>query len=458
MILAAGRGKRMVSRRSKVLHPVGGLPMIEHLMRAVSGVVDEQPVVVVSPDDLELQRYLGGRAELVFQETPRGTGDALLSARTALAGSAAALVLAGDMPLLSSPSLIRVRDVFEHSLAGAALLVARVADGSSFGRVVRDGRGRLARIVEAADEAGRPDEYEVNCGVYVFRLPQMWAALESVPPDNNQGELYLSWAPERMAGGAELVLATDALECLQVNDRSQLAVAEAAMRERTLKKLMLSGVTVIDPISTWVDCDVEVGQDTVIHPGTVIRGRTVIGADCELGPFAELDSCHVGAGSKIGRSSLRACKLEQGVQVGPFNRVRAGSVLGPRSHLGTFTEVVRSHIGAGSQVPHLSYVGDAELGEDVNVGAGTITANWDGQTKQRTVIEDGVRLGSDTILVAPILVGRGAYTAAGSVLTSNVPEGALAVSRSAQKNLEGWVARRRPNSRPVAEVAAEEEL
>ncbi|HVD04102.1 MAG TPA: bifunctional UDP-N-acetylglucosamine diphosphorylase/glucosamine-1-phosphate N-acetyltransferase GlmU [Candidatus Dormibacteraeota bacterium] len=457
VILAAGRGTRMASRRSKVLHPVGGVPMIEHLIRAAAEAVADQPLVVVSPEDLELRRFLEGKAEIVLQEAPRGTGDALLAARSALAGQGAALVLAGDMPLLTSESLRQVLEVFQHSAIDAALLVAEVADASSFGRVVRDGQGRLARILEAADEADRPKSAEVNCGVYVFRLPQVWGVLDSIPIDNAQAERYLSWAPERMVGGAELVSAGDPTESLQVNDRIQLAAAEAAMRQRTLHRLMRSGVTVIDPSSTWVDCDVEVGQDTVIHPGTVIRGRSVIGADCQLGPFAELDGCQVGAGSRIGRSSLRGCKLETGVEVGPFNRVRAGTVLGSRSHLGTFTEVVRSRIGAGSQVPHLSYVGDAELGDDVNVGAGTITANWDGQSKQRTVIEQGARLGSDTILVAPITIGQGAYTAAGSVLTTDVPAGSLAVSRSPQKNLEGWVARRRPDSRPVTEVAGEEE-
>ena len=457
VILAAGRGTRMVSSRSKPLHKVAGQPMIEHVLRAVAEVSPQPPVVVVGAGDSELTSYLGERAAIVTQPSPDGTAAAVLAARPELTGAGAALILAADMPLLSAGSLRDLLAGFRRADPGAAVLVAEVEDPSSYGRVERDSAGRLARIVEAADEPPRQGRAEVNCGAYLFRLPQLWEAIDRLPRDNAQAELYLSWVPAGIEGGAELVAAPDPVEALQVNDRIQLAAAEAAFRRRTLRRLMAQGVTVVDPDSTWVDCDVQVGQDSVLHPGTVLRGATVIGRDCELGPFAELDSCEVADGCRVGRSVLRGCKLEQGVDVGPYNRVRPGTVLGPRSHLGTFTEVVRSRIGTGSQVPHLSYVGDAELGDDVNVGAGSITANWDGVGKRRTVIEDGARLGSDTVLVAPIRVGKGAYTAAGSVLTSDVPAGSLAVSRVPQRNLEGWVARRRPRGRPVAEVAAEEE-
>jgi bifunctional UDP-N-acetylglucosamine pyrophosphorylase/glucosamine-1-phosphate N-acetyltransferase len=257
-----------------------------------------------------------------------------------------------------------------------------------------------------------------------------------------------------VAGGAVTVEATDPDEAIQVNDRVQLAQAEAALRRRTLRRLMLAGVTVTDPSATWVDCDVEVGADTVIAPGTVIRGKSRIGSDCVIGPFAELEDVEIGNGCRIGRSHLSGCKLADGVDVGPFNRVRPDSEMGPKTHLGTFTEVVRSRVGEGSQIPHLSYVGDAEVGRDVNYGAGSITANWDGQMKHRTVIADGARLGSGTILVAPVEVGEGAYTGAGSIVTNDVPQGSLAVARARQRNILGWVARRRAQATNATEDAS----
>ncbi|MGH7697120.1 MAG: bifunctional UDP-N-acetylglucosamine diphosphorylase/glucosamine-1-phosphate N-acetyltransferase GlmU, partial [Candidatus Dormibacteria bacterium] len=326
---------------------------------------------------------------------------------------------------------------------GASLLTATRNDASGFGRVQRSAEGGFLRVVEDADQPwdGRPAE--VNCGVYCFSLARAREGLTRLGADNVQGERYLSWLPQLVDGGVVTVDLEDAELATQVNDRLQLAHAEGLLRRRTLERLMRSGVTVVDPAATWVDCDVEVGEDTVLAPGTVLRGRTRVGAGCVIGPFAELEDAEVGDGCQIGRAHLAGCKLADGVDVGPFNRVRPESSLGPNSHLGTFTEVVRSQVGAGSQVPHLTYLGDAELGPDVNVGAGSITANWDGLQKHRTVIDEGARLGSDTILVAPVRVGRGAYTGAGSVVTEDVPDGALAVSRSRQRNIADYGRRRR---------------
>jgi len=457
VVLAAGRGTRMASARSKVMHEVGGLPMIEHLLRLAREVGAGDPVVVASPAQTDLLTYLQGRAEVALQASPTGTGGAFLAAIPLLPRTAPVLVLAGDMPLLRAASLERLAEAFRDSSAGASVLTSTMADPTGFGRISRRPDGTLRAIVEEADGPAVAGPAEVNLGAYVFDLPAVERALRGLPTDNAQGELYLSWAPQAMEAGAVTVAAQDQLEGLQVNDRVQLAAVEAVMRTRTLRRLMLSGVTVVDPGATWVDCDVRVGVDTVIHPGTVLGGQTTIGSECVLGPFAELHDCEVGDRCQVGRSHLRGCKLDPGVDVGPFNRVRHGSELGPDSHLGTFNEVVRSRVGAGSQIPHLSYVGDSELGEDVNVGAGSITANWDGERKHRTVIEDGARLGSDTILVAPIRVGSRGYTAAGSVVTSDVPAGALAVARAPQRNILGWVARRRPRARPVAEVRGEGE-
>lgn len=454
VVLAAGSGKRMRSRVPKVLHPVGGLSLLEHSLRAAEAATSGRPILVVSELDGSFRARLQARAELVVQAEPKGTAAAVAEARAALAGEVVVLVLPGDMPLLSAASLTRLIEALDASEAGAAVLTAAVTEARGYGRIVRSGDGRLTKIVEDADEPWDGAPAEVNLGAYAFSLPQLWEALAKLTSDNTQGELYLSWLPQMVAGGAVTVEATDPDEAIQVNDRVQLAQAEAALRRRTLRRLMLAGVTVTDPSATWVDCDVEVGADTVIAPGTVIRGKSRIGSDCVIGPFAELEDVEIGNGCRIGRSHLSGCKLADGVDVGPFNRVRPDSEMGPKTHLGTFTEVVRSRVGEGSQIPHLSYVGDAEVGRDVNYGAGSITANWDGQMKHRTVIADGARLGSGTILVAPVEVGEGAYTGAGSIITNDVPQGSLAVARARQRNILGWVARRRAKATNATEDAS----
>jgi bifunctional UDP-N-acetylglucosamine pyrophosphorylase/glucosamine-1-phosphate N-acetyltransferase len=432
----------MRSRLPKFLHPVGGLPLLEHALRAAESAARGKPIVVLAQLEAQLPPRFQGRADVVVQAEPRGTADALDQARSKLDGEQVVLVLPADMPLLTGASLTALVEALRHSQAGAAVLTETVQDASGYGRIVRAGDGRLARIVEDVDEPWDGSPAEVNCGAYAFALPRLWRALEGLTADNAQGELYLSWLPQLVDGGATTVPVTNPDEAIQVNDRVQLAAAEASLRRRTLGRLMLSGVTVTDPQATWIDCDAEVGEDTVIAPGSVIRGRSRIGRDCVIGPFAELEDVEIGDGCRVGRAHLSHCKLADGVDIGPFNRVRPESQLGPRSHLGTFTEVVRSRLGEATQVPHLSYVGDAELGADVNVGAGSITANWDGQAKHRTVVEEGARLGSGTILVAPVRVGQGAYTGAGSVITGDVPAGALAVARARQRNILGWVVRR----------------
>lgn len=447
----------MVSSRPKALHQLGGLPMVEHLLRAGGELSGSRPLVVTSPEQPGVDQYLGGRAEVAHQERPLGSGDALQAARSHLAGVDAVLVAPVDMPLLRGPTLRRLWDEYLTGEGEGVLLTGWSDSQSGFGRVERDSAGRLRRVVEAADSPAPGGRVEVSCGVYVFPVPAIWAALDRVGSDNAQGERYLSWAPALLEGGCRTLEAADPEEWLQVNDREQLAAAETALRGRTLRRLMAQGVTVRDPSATWVDCDVEVGQDTVLEPATVLRGAVKVGRECVIGPFAELVDSVVGDRCRVERSQLRSCQLGDLVEVGPFNRVRPGTELVEGSHLGTFTEVVRSRVGAGSQVPHLSYIGDAELGADVNVGAGSITANWDGLAKRTTVVEDGARLGSDTVLVAPVRVGRGAYTGAGSVITQDVPPGSLGVSRGRQRNHEGWVARHRSGARPVAEIRAEEE-
>jgi len=441
----------MRSRLAKVWHPVGGLPLVEHALRTCEAATAGRPIVVVAALDETAHASLGPRADLVLQENLNGTGGALAAARSQLAGEREVLVLPADMPLLRPTTLQALLDALAASGAGAAVLTTTRADARGYGRIVRNAEGQLSQVVEDADAPWDGTPAEVNLGVYAFSLPGLWQALAGLNSENAQGELYLSWVPQAAPGGAVTVPVADPDEAIQVNDRVQLAEAERALQQRTLRRLMLAGVTISDPYSTWIDCDVEVGADTVIWPGTVIRGRSRIGSECLVGPFAELDDVETGSGCRIGRSHLSGCKLADGVDVGPFNRVRPQSEMGPNSHLGTFTEVVRSRIGEGSQIPHLSYVGDAEIGRDVNYGAGSITANWDGLAKHRTQIADRARLGSGTILVAPVAVGEGAYTGAGSVITGDVPAGSLALSRVRQRNVIGWVARRRGKRSDQAE-------
>ncbi|HVA21850.1 MAG TPA: bifunctional UDP-N-acetylglucosamine diphosphorylase/glucosamine-1-phosphate N-acetyltransferase GlmU [Candidatus Micrarchaeia archaeon] len=453
VILAAGRSTRMRSAVPKVLHPVAGRPLIDWVLDAAAGVTAEPPVVVVAPGSDALQRHLAGRAALTIQPHPRGTADAALCARPLCPGSAPLVVLYADAPLLRPGTVRQLVDRYTAAGAAAAVLTARAADPSGYGRVRRGPGGDFQSIVEERDlprdgesHPAAPGGTEVNAGVYVFDPTVLWPVLVRLRPANAQGELYLSEAPALMGAVTTWEL-RDPEEMLGVNDRVQLAAAATVIRRRLLEALMRGGVTVEDPATTWVDAGVEVGTDTVLRPGTVLGGRTRVGRDCVLGPFAQLEDTEVGDRCRIAAAHLSGCRLGDGVAVGPFNRVRPGSVLEGGSRLGTFTELARTTLGPDTAVPHLTYLGDATIGGDVNVGAGTITANWDGLAKHPTVVGDGARLGSDTILVAPVTVGAGAYTGAGSVVTKDVPAGALGLARARQRNLLGWVARRRGRRR-----------
>jgi bifunctional UDP-N-acetylglucosamine pyrophosphorylase / glucosamine-1-phosphate N-acetyltransferase len=313
------------------------------------------------------------------------------------------------------------------------------ADPSGLGRVIRDASGRVERVVEERDlDPGDQVPAECNGGVYVFSGERLWPALERLSADNAQGELYLTDVVGELAPGVEALLVTDADEAMGVNDRVQLAAAETVLRRRLLEELMLAGVTVEDPLTTYVDARVRVGADTVLHPMTTLRGETVIGRDCEIGPMAVLSDTHTGDRVRIGASVVEGSELGDGVEIGHFNRVRPGSVLGSGVSLGTHAEVKNSRVGTGSRINHFSCVLDSDVGEGVNVGAGTVTCNYDGEEKHRTSIEDGVFVGSNSTLVAPVRIGRDAYVAAASAVTEDVPERALAMGRARQRNIAGW--------------------
>ena len=444
VILAAGQGTRMRSARPKALHPLAGRPMLLHIVEAATAATGAPPVVVLGPDQAAVREVVEGVAQVAVQPEPRGTGDALRSLPAELRAEGPVAVLYGDLPLLRAETIAGLLRAQRASGAACVLLSVVPGHADGLGRVVRGSDGRVLRIVEERDLPGNgvPVPDECNAGVYVFSGRQLWPALERLSTDNAQGEYYLTDVVALLAPAVEAVPVTDPEEALGVNDRRQLAAAEAVLRRRLLDALMLDGVTVEDPATTYVDAAVRVGADTVLRPMTVLRGVTVIGRDCEIGPMAQIRDARIGDRVRIGASVIDDAEIADGVEIGHFNRVRPGSALGSGVSLGTHAEVKNSRIGAGSRVNHFSCVLDSDVGTDVNIGAGTVTCNYDGHDKHRTAIEDGAFVGTNSSLVAPVRIGRGAYVAAGSTVTRDVPDGALAVGRERQRNIEGWRDRR----------------
>lgn len=443
VILAAGQGKRMRSALPKVLHPLGGRPLILHVVDAVRAAVGSPPVVVIAPGETAIRAMLGDAATCVEQEVARGTGDALRSVPEALRDSGPVLVIHGDAPLIRTETLRRLLAAHASSPRACTLLLGVPADPSGLGRVIRDAGGHVLRIVEEADlPPGEPVPMECNVGVYVFEGAQLWTALDSLGTANAQGEYYLTDVVALLTGPVEGVVVADPDEVLGINDRRQLAAAEAVLRRRTVEALMLAGVTFEDPATTYVDAQVVIGRDSVIHAMTSLRGATTLGTGCEIGPMAILSDVRAGDGVTVGPAQLEECELGDGVRVGPYCRVRPNTVLASGVELGTHAEVKNSTVGAGTRISHFSCVLDSDVGEGVNIGAGTVTCNFDGTEKYRTVIGDRVFVGTNSTLVAPVRLGDGAYVGAGSFVDHDVPPGALAVGRSRQRNIEGWAARR----------------
>jgi bifunctional UDP-N-acetylglucosamine pyrophosphorylase/glucosamine-1-phosphate N-acetyltransferase len=433
----------MRSLTPKALHPLAGRPLLLHVVAAASEATGSPPLVVVSPGQPEVAAALAGLAGTAEQPRPRGTGDALRSVPPERRSRGPVLVLSGDTPLVRPETLAELLRRQAETGAACVLLSVLPADPRGLGRVVRAAGGAVVRIVEERDlPPGEPAPAECNAGAYAFDGARLWPALDRLTSDNAQGELYLTDVIE-ILGGGEAVVAADPEEALGVNDRCQLAVAEAVFKRRTLDALMLAGVTVEDPATTYVDPEVRVGRDSVLLPMTVLRGATTLGEGCVVGPMAQLRDVRAGDRVRIGASALEECELGDDVVVGHYNRLRPGTRLGAGVYVGTHAEVKNSHVGPGSHISHFSCVLDSDVGSDVNVGAGTVTCNYDGVAKHRTVVGDGAFIGTNTSLVAPVRVGAGAYVAAGSVITRDVPDGALAVERTRQTVVERWAERRR---------------
>jgi bifunctional UDP-N-acetylglucosamine pyrophosphorylase/glucosamine-1-phosphate N-acetyltransferase len=451
VVLAAGKGTRMRSGRVKVLHEALGAPLLEHLLRALAAAGARPVSVVVGHQAEAVEQAFAGRG-LVFvrQDPPLGTGHALLAAREAFAANAAGslLVVNGDLPLLRGETLRRLLEAHAASGAAATLLTALLPDPGAYGRVVRAAQGRVSRIVEARDAT--PEERairEVNAGVYVFAVGPLLEALNGLRPQNAQGEFYLTDVVGMLTGAGQQVAgfaAEDAAEAAGVNSRAELAEASRVLRERRNAELMAAGAALEDPQSTWIGLDVVVEPDAVIRPFTLLEGRTVVRSGAAVGPWARLVDTEVGAGAQIlDHCLLRECVVGEGASVGPFAHIRPESVIGVKAKVGNFVELKKTRLGEGSKAPHLSYLGDAVIGPRVNVGAGTITCNYDGVHKHPTHIEEGAFIGSDSTLVAPVRIGAGAYVAAGSTITEDVPGNALALGRSRQVVKEGWAQQRR---------------
>ena len=458
IILAAGEGTRMRSATPKVLHGIAGRTLIGHVLEAASAVDPSHVVVVIGHGRDQVLEHLEEIApwvDTVVQEEQRGTGHAVRIALAALASAhaltpAPIVVLSGDTPLLTGATVRGLVDAQVGATSAATMLTAVLDDPTGYGRVVRARDGSVEAIVEHRDAT---DDVlaisEINAGMYAFDPERLAPVLERLTTANDQGEEYLTDAVgllrEDGLSVAGLVV-DDAQEILGVNDRVQLAEASALMRDRINDRWMRAGVSMLDPTSTWIDVDVDLAPDVMILPQTSLLGPTSISAGARIGPGTTLTACEVGEGATVIHAWAELAVIEAGASVGPFTYLRPGARLGPRARAGAFVEMKNATLGTGAKVPHLSYVGDAEVGEGTNIGAATIFVNYDGQAKHRTVIGRHARIGSDTMLVAPVTVGDGAYTAAGSVITDDVPAGAMAVGRARQRNIPEWVQRKRPGT------------
>lgn len=448
VILAAGHGTRMRSNLIKVMHPLGGKPLIGHVVDNCRKAGVDRIVVVVGHQKERLMEYLGNRVEYAVQEPQLGTGHAIMQARPLLEGvTGDLLVILGDNPFTDPDLIGRFLRSYRESGAAAALLTAEVSDPGMLGRIIRKPDGSFDRVVEFKDATPQQRAIrEVNSGIMAFQLPAFWDFLAQVDNNNAQQEYYLpDVMPLIQQAGLKVVALPEATEAEVVapNDRKEMARAEAVLRQRILDRLMAAGVTIIDPATTWVSEEATIGQDTVLHPFTFIQGPSVIGANCVIGPSARVVNCTVADGVQIDMSVVEESRIGPGCRIGPFAHVRPGCDLGPGNEIGNYAELKKTRTGENMKMHHHSYLGDAVVGNGVNIGAGVITCNYDGVRKHQTVLEDGAFIGTNVNLVAPITIGQSGYVAAGSTVSENVPPDALAVARARQVNKEGYAARLR---------------
>ncbi|MCX7781592.1 MAG: bifunctional UDP-N-acetylglucosamine diphosphorylase/glucosamine-1-phosphate N-acetyltransferase GlmU [Negativicutes bacterium] len=448
IILAAGKGTRMKSALPKVLHRVGGSPMVQHVLDAARQAGAERQIVIIGFGADSVREAIGDQAEFVVQAEQLGTGHAVMQAQQLLAAApGTVMVLCGDTPLLRGELLRNLYQTHRAVGAKATVLTAAMPDPAGYGRVIRGQDGRVLRIVEQKDAS--PDELavsEVNTGIYCFETRELLSALAAITPNNRQGEYYLTDVIGILVGQGDKVWALpaeDYRETLGINSRVQLAEAEKILRLRKLRALMENGVTIMDPASTFIDEAVTIAPDTIIYPFTWIEGRSAIGTGSVIGPNTRIENTVIGDNAAVSFTYAHDCRIGSGVTVGPYVHLRPGTVLENGVKVGNFVEIKNTNVGENSKIPHLSYIGDTDMGARVNIGSGTITVNYDGVYKHRTIIEDDAFIGCNTNLVAPVKIGAGAYVGAGSTITKDVPPDALGVARARQANIEGWAKKQR---------------
>jgi bifunctional UDP-N-acetylglucosamine pyrophosphorylase/glucosamine-1-phosphate N-acetyltransferase len=431
VILAAGKGTRMKSKHAKVLHPLGGKPMVWHVLQAIKHLTPEKSVMVIGHQAEQVQQALGEQAQYVLQEEQMGTGHAVMQAEGLLKGkSDLVLVVFGDMPLLRAETLKALIERQQANAGPISMLTVIADDPRGFGRIVRNENQEVEAIVEEVDCT--PEQLEIkelNTSMYCFRADWLWQNLPEIPV-SSKGEYFLTdiVAIARQQGlSVHAEVLQDIQEGMGINSRLHLSEAEAILKQRINTHWMLEGVTIIDPESTYIEAGVSIGPDTVLYPNTILQGETVIGEDCAIGPNALIDSCRIGDRCKVFASVLEDARMDDQADIGPYGHLRKGAHLGEGAHMGNFGEIKNAYLGPGSKMGHFSYIGDADIGENVNIGAGTITCNYDGEKKHHTKIEDDVFIGSDTMLVAPLHLEKGARTGAGAVVTKDVKEDTVVV-------------------------------
>ena len=457
IVLAAGEGTRMKSKSAKVLHEIAGRTIIENLLAAVKPLEAKNLTVVVGSHKDEVIEHLSKiapKAKTIFQEKRNGTGGAAQLALASHKGDGTVLILAGDTPLLTTQTLQEFIDLHASHKNKASVLTALLPDPTGYGRIIRGDDGVILKIVEEKDATdSEKDIDEINTGVYLFESKVLSVVISKIQSNNSQKELYLTDVISLLNDQKESVhaiVSNDYTETLGINDRTQLAECAAIMRDRINNQYMLAGVSIIDPTTTWIDAGVKIEADVVIYPSSSISGESVIKSGAIIGPRTTLVDCEVGSGASVIESFATKSKIGAGAKVGPYTYLRKGTVLDSDSKAGAFVEIKNSTVGKGSKVAHLSYVGDAQIGQESNIGAATVFVNYDGENKHQTKIGDQVRIGSDTMLVAPVTIGDGAYTAAGSVINEDVPAGAIGIGRSRQVNILGWVLKKRKDSKSAA--------
>ena len=465
IVLAAGEGTRMKSTTPKVLHQISGRSILAHVLGAISKLDSKEIRVVVGSGKDEVVRELSSvapSAKSIHQEVRGGTGHATKLALEGAAKSGQVLVCAGDTPLLTGETLLELLKTHQASGAAATVLTTELPVPHGYGRIVYDASGELESIVEERDASEDIREIsEINSGVYLFEIDALNGALAKISKSNSQGEEYLTDVISILKGEGKKVATyqtDDFVEILGINDRAQLADVSSLMRDRINDSLMRSGVTITDPASVWIDLDVEIESDVHIEPGVAIRGRSRVESGAVIGPRTTLIDTEVGAGARVFESHCESSKIGARANVGPYSHLRGGTVLAEEVKVGSFVEMKNALVGEGSKVPHLSYVGDAKIGRETNIGAATIFVNYDGVEKHETKVGDHVRIGSDSMLIAPVSIGDGAYTAAGSVINEDVPAGALGIGRARQVNILGWVLKKRKGTKSAQAAEKKEGL